>query len=148
MLVFVLEQRTAYELRISDWRSDVCSSYLGAGVDGGLGVRPDLHAAQLVGPGHERCEVARQFRLDRLHLAQHHLARRTVERDDVAGLQRHAADEDGAAPVIDAAVAGRSEESRVGKECVSTCRSRWSPYHYKKKEEVYAVRSQLASTRK
>src|SRR3546814_19212993 len=28
----------------------------------------------------------------------------------------------------------RSEERRVGKECVSTCRSRWSPYHYKKKK--------------
>ena len=28
-----------------------------------------------------------------------------------------------------AAVVGRSEERRVGKECVSTCRSRWSPYH-------------------
>src|SRR3546814_3058731 len=27
----------------------------------------------------------------------------------------------------------RSEERRVGKECVSTCRSRWSPHHYKKK---------------
>src|SRR3546814_15143479 len=27
----------------------------------------------------------------------------------------------------------RSEERRVGKECASTCRSRWSPYHYKKK---------------
>src|SRR3546814_13628965 len=27
----------------------------------------------------------------------------------------------------------RSEERRVGKECVSTCSSRWSPYHYKKK---------------
>src|SRR3546814_14792999 len=26
----------------------------------------------------------------------------------------------------------RSEERRVGKECVSTCRSRWSPYHEKK----------------
>src|SRR3546814_13380391 len=26
----------------------------------------------------------------------------------------------------------RSEERRVGKECVSTCRSRWSPEHYKK----------------
>src|SRR3546814_15766368 len=26
----------------------------------------------------------------------------------------------------------RSEERRVGKECVSTCRSRWSPYHSKK----------------
>src|SRR3546814_21188208 len=29
---------------------------------------------------------------------------------------------------------GRSEERRVGKECVSTCRSRWSPYHSKKKQ--------------
>src|SRR3546814_14174105 len=29
----------------------------------------------------------------------------------------------------------RSEERRVGKECVSKCRSRWSPYHYKKKEQ-------------
>src|SRR3546814_16950691 len=29
--------------------------------------------------------------------------------------------------------ANRSEERRVGKECVSTCRSRWSPSHYKKK---------------
>src|SRR3546814_14093953 len=31
------------------------------------------------------------------------------------------------------AVRQRSEERRVGKECVSTCRSRWSPYHYTKK---------------
>src|SRR3546814_18216047 len=30
----------------------------------------------------------------------------------------------------------RSEERRVGKECVSTCRSRWSPYHYKKKKKA------------
>src|SRR3546814_17037969 len=30
----------------------------------------------------------------------------------------------------------RSEERRVGKECVSTCRSRWSPYHYKKKASI------------
>src|SRR6184192_3640286 len=30
---------------------------------------------------------------------------------------------------------GRSEERRVGKECQSTCRSGWSPYHYKKKYE-------------
>src|SRR3546814_12944925 len=29
----------------------------------------------------------------------------------------------------------RSEERRVGKECVSKCRSRWSPYHKKKKKE-------------
>src|SRR3546814_16801709 len=31
-----------------------------------------------------------------------------------------------------AAKASRSEERRVGTECVSTCRSRWSPYHSKK----------------
>src|SRR3546814_14527797 len=31
---------------------------------------------------------------------------------------------------------GRSEERRVGKECVSTCRSRWSRYHEKKKERT------------
>src|SRR3546814_12233649 len=34
----------------------------------------------------------------------------------------------------------RSEERRVGKECVSTCRSRWSPYHYKKKKRVSTYR--------
>src|SRR3546814_13255445 len=37
-----------------------------------------------------------------------------------------------AAPKTPAAT--RSEESRVGKECVSTCRSRWSPYHSKTKK--------------
>src|SRR3546814_17707409 len=30
----------------------------------------------------------------------------------------------------------RSEERRVGKECVSTCRSRWSPYHYNKNQRI------------
>src|SRR3546814_20032166 len=30
---------------------------------------------------------------------------------------------------FNAAMIERSEERRVGKECVSTCRSRWSPYH-------------------
>src|SRR3546814_13345872 len=32
--------------------------------------------------------------------------------------------------------ATRSDERRVGKECVSTCRSRWSPYHSKKKQTI------------
>src|SRR3546814_13566107 len=30
----------------------------------------------------------------------------------------------------------RSEGRRVGKECFSTCRSRWSPYHYKKQNRT------------
>src|SRR3546814_19472292 len=37
----------------------------------------------------------------------------------------------------------RSEERRVGKECVSTCRSRWSPYHQKKKNNKKSVRRHL-----
>src|SRR3546814_13748663 len=37
----------------------------------------------------------------------------------------------------------RSEERRVGKECVSTCRPRWSPYHYKKKPEICLTESSV-----
>src|SRR3546814_16776052 len=33
----------------------------------------------------------------------------------------------------------RSEERRVGHECVSTCRSRWSPYHENKKRHICIV---------
>src|SRR3546814_13955309 len=42
--------------------------------------------------------------------------------------------EDADVMVAGGAEAARSEERRVGKECVSTCRSRWSPYHSKKKK--------------
>src|SRR3546814_13752120 len=38
----------------------------------------------------------------------------------------------------------RSEERRVGKECVSTCRSRWSPYHSKKKNYLTNNRTQTS----
>src|SRR3546814_6257949 len=57
--------------------------------------------------------------------------------EEAAGLQ-HALDL-GNGPGHHAAVAvvdHRSEERRVGKECVSTCRSRWSPYHSKKKKHT------------
>src|SRR3546814_19793179 len=37
----------------------------------------------------------------------------------------------------------RSEERRVGKECVSTCRSRWSPYHSKKTNNYVMIASHL-----
>src|SRR3546814_11357333 len=36
---------------------------------------------------------------------------------------------------VDLIVVARSGERRVGKECVSTCSYRWSPYHYKKKTQ-------------
>src|SRR3546814_16933869 len=40
---------------------------------------------------------------------------------------------------VEIAVAHRSEERRVGKECVSTCRSRWSPYHSKTTNKHYTL---------
>src|SRR3546814_16662200 len=40
----------------------------------------------------------------------------------------------------------RSEERRVGKECVSTCRSRWSPYHSKKNNEYSERKTQSRTT--
>src|SRR3546814_19176448 len=51
-----------------------------------------------------------------------------VREPAVNGLMTVAADD----PVVrhfGALFSGRSEERRVGKECVSRCRSRWSPYH-------------------
>src|SRR3546814_7931926 len=45
---FCFKQKTAYELRISDWSSDVCSSDLGfGGVHDGLAVGADAHALGL-----------------------------------------------------------------------------------------------------
>src|SRR3546814_10217688 len=82
---FFFKQKTAYEMRISDWSSDVCSSDL-AGV------------LRLGGEQFRRAAAARLLRRARAGAA----AEERVE---------------------------RSEERRVGKECVSTCRSRWSPYH-------------------
>src|SRR3546814_20890482 len=38
---------------------------------------------------------------------------------------------------LDLIDAERSEERRVGKECLSTCRSRWLPYQLKKKKYLY-----------
>ena len=47
-----------------------------------------------------------------------------------ASLERSAHKVDAAAGTMDfASIRGRSEERRVGKECVQPCRSRWSPYH-------------------
>src|SRR3546814_15665385 len=37
----------------------------------------------------------------------------------------------------------RSEERRVGKECVSTGRYRWSPYHYKKKQKSHNKKEKM-----
>src|SRR3546814_3955573 len=94
--IFFFKQKTAYEMRISDWSSDVCSSDLRVAVERQV----QSQVAGLVGEGTLR-------------------ERRRVV---VVPVRAGAALGAGAA-------GGRSEERRVGKECVSTCRSRWSPYH-------------------
>src|SRR3546814_16210060 len=100
-------------MRISDWSSDVCSSYLHIGR---LGVRrrvARIEAAALVDRDVDEHRAG-------AHGAEH-LARDELRRFG-AGDQDRADD--------------RSEERRVGNEGVSPWRSRWSPYHSKKKTEI------------
>src|SRR3546814_10782004 len=95
MFFFFFKQKTAYEMRISDWSPDVCSS--------------DLHKSDDV-------VFDQPLRTLQLQELLHVVAK--IAEDYVGNNQR--------APAF---AQSRSEERRVGKECVSTCRSRWSPYH-------------------
>src|SRR3546814_6477259 len=103
LFFFFFKQKTAYEMRISDWSSDVCSSDL------------PLPEELLDGAGAVAQLLAHRREARGLH-REHEVVRR---RRRPFGEARR----------LEAAVIGRSEERRVGKECVSTCRSRWSPYH-------------------
>src|SRR3546814_18912872 len=98
-------------MRISDWSSDVCSSDL------------HLHLARV--RAQQSQEHPDRRRLARAVGAEEavHLARGDLEVEAVEG--------PGRTEGLDQ-TACRSEERRVGKECVSTCRARRSPYHYKK----------------
>src|SRR3546814_18569163 len=100
-------------MRISDWSSDVCSSDL---VDpahqrdiAGAVIAPLAGALERPQLGKARFPIAQDV------LRQPRLARQLPDRAE-SGV----------------GLVGRSAERRVGKECVSTCRSRWSPYHAKK----------------
>src|SRR3546814_12198255 len=96
-------------MRISDWSSDVCSSdLLGPLVEEERAVGIALAILQDRVPA-SFSEVAPAR--DRLVLADLPTASLTERRR-----------------------LERSEERRVGKECVSTCRSRWSPYHEQQKQ--------------
>src|SRR3546814_2931471 len=105
-VVVFFKQKTAYEMRISDWSSDVCSSDLNK-IDG----KPSgfNHFGFLVD---DNDEVAARFE-------EKGYTPPIKRPNDRHFAEYRAIDPDG----------NRSEERRVGKECVSTCRSRWSPYH-------------------
>src|SRR3546814_20074225 len=101
-------------MRISDWSSDVCSSDL------------DRHLSTALDDIIEFVEGA-QLRVGQI-VKMHPLAR--PDRDVVdKKVRRRCGVAEVKEPHVDRPEAFRSEERRVGKECVSTCRSRWSPYH-------------------
>src|SRR3546814_4337991 len=100
---FFFKQKTAYEMRISDWSSDVCSSDL---------QRDQWNRIKELMSDPTTTSVALgAFSGDRLK-SDYDLVKTYF------GMEKD----------FDVTKA-RSEERRVGKECVSTCRSRWSPYH-------------------
>src|SRR3546814_1810553 len=56
-------------------------------------------------------------------------ANRKLDRPDEEAMQERIDLIQSSAQLASGIISTRSEERRVGKECVSTCRSRWSPYH-------------------
>src|SRR3546814_15226405 len=103
-------------MRISDWSSDVCSSDL-------------LHRLRLFQRRPIAFDVVDRRPAEAARAAEEVGEGHLLGRRQAAGLAVAVGGDDiGAHHRV-----GRSEERRVGKECVSTCRSRWSPYHYKKK---------------
>src|SRR3546814_19056609 len=109
-------------MRISDWSSDVCSSDLCWGQPFQV-TRPDSLQAlradveQQVDGRHVWLECAVELGVGGVLVV-------VIDDLDAVGFERA-----GGFDVVPGAGGGRSEERRVGKECVSQCRSRWSPYH-------------------
>src|SRR3546814_13495475 len=109
-------------MRISDWSSDVCSSDL----IGTWVFKTSGDSALVLGADHILQQHAGHW-LVRETLG---MLRRTLARLDVSSRSMFALIEEGSCFVGTLfELALRSEERRVGKECVSTCRSRWSRYH-------------------
>src|SRR3546814_2155682 len=109
---FLFKQKTAYDMRISDWSSDVCSSDLFGTLSSPTW--PKSVIRQESGSSTIKAETVRGLTVRTSQLFQTALAP-----DD-----RHSFFHD----ARQTSERPRSEERRVGKECVSQCRSRWSPY--------------------
>src|SRR3546814_4238888 len=111
---FFFKQKTAYEMRISDWSSDVCSS--------DLQVRHHRRAAFVIEFDHVLFGKLRERHLDHPDRAFDERLARGDHRLRLLTAQHRVSNFGGVSQM-------RSEERRVGKECVSQCRSRWAPYH-------------------
>src|SRR3546814_10445185 len=114
-MFFFFKQKTAYEMRISDWSSDVCSSDLLAAARGPQ-ARRRVRAHGIAGGEDAGMRILEWACLD----AQARAA--VLQRPSFATAGRRARG-------LSRSLPRRSEERRVGKERVSTCRARWSPVH-------------------
>src|SRR3546814_13682949 len=111
-------------MRISDWSSDVCSSDLGiGGVIGGNSSTERALAIALDAAAQEGFRT-RMFGGEDMARLPLYNPRATMRTDDERAFVD--AVRDASALII---ASPRSEERRVGKACVSTCRTRWCPNH-------------------
>src|SRR3546814_2580165 len=120
------KQKTAYEMRISDWSSDVCSSDLNMPNTQAhaCAIKSGPCAAQQ-GDQHEN-EFTGKHVAEQPHAQRHRLG---GVLDAIQKKVEWGQEQAGNSGRMERRRKQRSEERRVGKECVSTCRSRWSPYH-------------------
>src|SRR3546814_3236930 len=111
MCFFFFKQKTAYEMRISDWSSDVCSSDLTERYPNMLELLKAFDTAferdctRFQGEDNTLSEQIKELEV----MLQCNPRNKLALENRLSKL--------------------RSEERRVGKACVSTCRSRWSRYH-------------------
>src|SRR3546814_18784018 len=135
IVFFFFKQKTAYEMRISDWSSDVCSSDL------------DSLSCRSQRPSHSKTSLIREYRRNRCESRLKRQGGFSLNSDKImSALTQHPERQSGAwcqrgdgtaaegpQPMTtgreNAAArvrqAGRTEERRVGKGCVSTCNTRW-----------------------
>src|SRR3546814_18300117 len=135
-IFFFFKQKTAYEMRISDWSSDVCSSDLDKGllessiqrpfhtfdqkelypdpVDKAAAILESIISNHPFVDGNKRTAYV----VARLFLRANNLDIQETQDEKYEFVISAARSE-----------IRRSEERREGKECVSTCRSRWATYH-------------------
>src|SRR3546814_8322519 len=164
LCLFFCEQKTPYELVISDWSSDVCARPIFEKPE----IRDILAYLRLIandnddpafiraattprrGIGQATLQALGQFAAERQlssfeaifeidgadKLAGKQLEPLQVFGQFIQRIQSRAGRKAGAvllrpaqASLISGGAGARSEERRVGRECVSRCRSRWSPYH-------------------
>src|SRR3546814_11561037 len=132
---FLFKQKTAYEMRISDWSSDVCSSDLITG-------KNDL--AIVVGYAGTGKSTMLGVARDEWERAGYQVRGAALSGIAAEGLE-------GGSGIQSRTIASmeyqwdkgremlRAEERRVGKEGVSTCRYRWTPYSQKKNKNKQQI---------